>query len=249
MLKSEREQELLQLLQETGYSSVRALSQRLYTSESTIRRILAELSRKGLVRRSYGGVEPLEHFSPAAAFHARAKEHTDAKEEIARKAAELVPDGSIVFLDQSTSAYYLAEALQRKKGLTVVTNNIEIASLLSRTDFDIFVSGGQLSRQMRMCLVGEDAHSTFRQIHGDFAFFSARSLSDDGIVSDCNREEICVRNAMLKNAKYKVFLCDSSKFGSLSGFRQCHLSQLDFLISEGDQASRFADCCDSLRTL
>lgn len=249
MLRSEREQELLELLGETGYASVREMSRKLYTSESTVRRILGSLEEKGLVSRSYGGAQLQEHYSQADPFSTRAKNHIEAKRVIAGKAAALVPDGAIVFLDQSSTAYFLAEALLKKKALTVVTNSLETAALLARTDFDVFVSGGSLSRQMRMCMVGEDAQRIFREIHGDFAFFSARSLSDEGIISDCYREEICIRRTMLENAACRAFLCDSSKFGTQSGYRQCALSDVDLLISDTDCSQRFSHWEDKLRIL
>ena len=249
MLKIEREQEILNALRGTGHVSVRQLSESLYTSESTVRRILTNLEGRGLIRRTYGGAELLENHTHAPSFSARARQNISAKREIALKAATLVTDGSIVFLDQSTTSYYLADVLKKKKSLTVVTNNIEIAVVLMQTEFEVYVSGGRLSQQMRMCLVGEDAHRIFTEINADFAFFSAKSLSEDGIISDCSREEIYVRNAMLKNANRRVFLCDSTKFGGQSGYRQCSLSDVDILVSEGDNAQRFADHCESLTVL
>ena len=84
-------------------------------------------------------------------------------------------------------------------------------------------------------------------IYADFAFFSTRSLSADGIVSDCNRDEINVRNAMLKHAKCKVFLCDSSKFDSAAGYIQCTLQDLDVMISEEDTASVYGERFPKLR--
>ena len=249
MLKLEREQEILDVLRENGKTSVKQLSDRLYTSESTVRRILAELERKGVVRRSYGGAELMESHNHVASFRSRARENMEAKEQIAQKAAELVRDGSIVFLDQSTSSYHLAAALRKKRDLTVVTNNVEIAALLAETDFDVYLSGGRLSKQMRMCLVGDDAQRIFREINADFAFFSARSVSAEGMVSDCDREEIWVRNAMLRNTRCRVFLCDSSKFDSLSGYRQCDLSELDVLVTEGNCGLQFATDFPKLRIL
>lgn len=240
MLKIEREKEVLHVLMERGDVSVHELSKVLYTSESTIRRILTTLEKKGLVHRTYGGAELAETPSHVPIFSDRAKENTAAKQEIARKAAALVQEGSIVFLDQSSSSYFLANELRNKKQLTIVTNNLEIASLLARTELQVYVSGGRLSREMRMCLVGEDAQKIFLEINADFAFFSARSLSEDGTLSDCDRDEICVRNAMLKNAKCRVFLCDSSKYGTTSGYRQCSLDDLHMLISDGKSAQRFA---------
>ena len=249
MLKNEREQEILNALRGAGYVSVHKLSQSLYTSESTVRRALANLEEKGLVKRTYGGAEILENHSHAASFGARAYHNVDQKRDIARKAAQLVNDGSIVYLDQSSTAFYLANELMNKRNLTVMTNNIEILSLLARTDFTVFSSGGRLSESNRMCLVDTEAERSFDGVYADYAFFSAKSLSEDGVISDCLREEISVRNAMLRNASMKVFLCDSKKFGTRSGYRQCSLLDLDYLISEGKEAFRYQDKFPRLNVL
>lgn len=249
MSRAQRDRELMDILRERGNTSVQDLSKLLYASEATIRRILSDLESKGLIRRTHGGAELFENFTHVASFRSRIRLNASAKREIAQKAAALVFDGSIVFLDQSSTAYYLAEELMKKSGLIVVTNNIEIAVLLSQTSFEVFVSGGHLCGETRTCLVGDDSHRIFHEINADFAFFSARSLSEDGMISDCNRDEIFVRNAMLKNTKCSVFLCDSSKYGSTSGFRQCSLSDLDVLISEGCHSGQFAQTHQHLQLL
>jgi len=241
MLKNEREQEILTMLRQDGYISVKTLSEKLYASESSIRRALTGLEGKGLVRRTYGGAELLEHHTNVVSFGARAHHNIDAKKDIARKASELVRDGSIVFLDQSSTALFLAEKLMEKASLTVVTNNLQILSLLSQTAFTVYSSAGRLSESNRMCLVGVDAQKTFDSIYADFVFFSANAISADGIISDCNREEVFARNAMLANADRKVFLCDSEKFEKHSAFRQCCLGDVDILISEDDTAIRWKD--------
>ena len=239
MLKNEREQEILAILRDGGYMSVKSLSEKLYASESSVRRALTGLEGKGLVRRSYGGAELLEQYTNVVSFGARASHNISAKKEIAQKAAALVRDGNIVFLDQSSTALFLAEKLMEKTALTVVTNNLQILSLLARTTFTVYSSAGRLSESNRMCLVGADAQKTFESIYADFAFFSANALSDDGIVSDCNREEIFVREAMMENADQKLFLCDSEKFGKHSAYRQCALGDVDYLVSEGDTARQY----------
>lgn len=240
MKEKTRDQQILDILKEQGHTRVQELCGQLYLSEATVRRCLAGLERRGLIRRTHGGAALLENYTHVSPFRSRIILNSAAKRQIAEKAAALVSDGSIVFLDQSSTAFYLAEKLAEKKALTVVTNNIEIAACLSQTDFDVFLSGGQLCRSARMCLVGADAEQTFRQFHADFSFFSTRSLSDSGTLSDCNREEIHVRNAMLENAAKKVFLCDSSKFGTTSGHIQCTLSDVDLLISEAGFAQKYA---------
>lgn len=249
MLKNEREQEILNILRSTGYATVRTLSEQLYTSESSIRRALASLEVKGAARRSYGGVELLENHTNVISFGVRSHQNVAAKQAIARKAAPLVSDGSIVFLDGSSTAFYLAAELMRKSALTVVTNNTEILNLLSQTKFTVYCSGGRLSDANRMCLVGPDAQKTFTGIFAQYAFFSSKALSADGIITDCTREEVFVREAMLQNAEKRVFLCDSEKYDIHSGYRQCSLSDIDILVSEGSHGERFQSRFPNLTVL
>lgn len=249
MLKNEREQEILTVLQSTGYATVKFLSEQLYTSESCVRRALTGLSEKGLVRRSYGGVELLRSHTNVTSFGARTHQNAAAKQAIAQKAAPLVPDGSIVFLDGSSTSFYLAAQLLHKTGLTVLTNNTEILNLLAQAKFKVYCSGGQLSETNRTCLVGPDAQRSFAGIYAQYAFFSSNALSSDGVITDCTREEVAVRETILQNAQKKIFLCDSSKFDTVSVYRQCDLSQIDTLVSENDQAKRFATAFPNLQVL
>ena len=157
MYQNERELEIQKILSREDYVTVKQLSQWLYTSESSIRRDLASLERRGLVKRSYGGVELVKSSTQVLPFSARAHYNIPAKKIMARKAAALVHEGDIVFLDQSSSAFFVAGELQRRGDITVVTNNVEIISLLSQSEMEVVSCGGFLSKTNRNCLVGDDA--------------------------------------------------------------------------------------------
>lgn len=237
MLNKEREREILHLLKDSnGFVTVKHLCQALYASESSVRRDLKALEQQGLVKHIYGGAQLVGGFSGIITFDHRTRQNVSAKRAIARKAATLVHEGSIVFLDQSSTAFYLAEELANRASLTVVTNNAEILLLLSRGSTKVVSSGGRLSEENRNCLLGGDACRTFENIYADIMFFSAHSLSPRGVIGDCDREEILVRDAMLRNAKTRVFLCDSSKIGRHSPYRQCALGEVDVVVSETPEA-------------
>ena len=87
MYQNERELEIQKILAQTGYVSVQELSQQLYTSPSSIRRDLTALEKRGLVRRSYGGVELVKNSSQILPFSTRAHQNIPAKKIMARKAA------------------------------------------------------------------------------------------------------------------------------------------------------------------
>ena len=241
MHNREREQEILNILKTSGgFVTVRQFCQALFASESSIRRDLQALEDQGLVKRSYGGASLCGSYSTIVTFNHRTRQNIAAKREIAKKAAALVRDGDLVFLDQSSTAFYLAEELTRLGSITVVTNNIEILMLLSGSGLKVMASGGFLSGENRNCLMGGDSQRTFESVYADWLFFSVKALSHDGTVADCSREEINVRHAMLQNAENKVLLCDSSKYGLRAPYRQCGLRDVDYLISEGSHAQRFS---------
>lgn len=243
MYKNERENEILKLLNSERYLTVKQLSEILYASESSIRRDLTSLENQGMVSRSYGGVSLVKNSSQVIPFSARAHHNLSAKKIIAAKAASLIHDGDIVFLDQSSSAFFVAYEILKKSNITVVTNNIEIIAFLSRADVEIISSGGILSRANRNCLLGSDAHQIFENIHANVLFFSAKALASDGVIYDCVREEVCIRNTMLANAEKKVFLCDSEKIGQYAGYKQCTLEDIDFLITESDSTEVLQQSC------
>ena len=250
MLKNEREREILNILKiRDGFTTVKELCKALYASESSIRRDLTALESRGVVKRTYGGAELVTNFSAGISFDNRFHHNIEAKKIIAKKAAQLVKDGDVLFLDQSSTAFYLANEISKNASLTIITNNIEILSLLTNSKIKTISSGGFLSSENRSCLVGSDAEYIFNNTYADMVFFSTKSLSDDGVISDCAREEVAVRNVMLKNAAKKVFLCDSEKFGTHSAYKQCTLKEVDYLVCENENAKKFISHSDSLIVL
>ncbi len=240
MLNREREQEILNILKlSNGFATVKYLCDTLYVSESSIRRDLQSLEKRGLLKKTYGGAELISNFSNIITFNERTQQNVIEKRAIVSKAASLIKDGDIVFLDQSSTAFYLANEIIHRSGLTIVTNNTEILIRLANSNLRVMSSGGYLSNENRNCLIGGDAINTFSSTYADIMFFSAKSINSEGIISDCSREEIVVRNAMMKNAATKVFLCDSSKFDTHSAFKQCDLHDVDYFISEDDKAQDF----------
>lgn len=250
MIKSEREQEILNIMKASGgFATVKKLCEALYASESSIRRDLTRMEQGGLIKRSYGGAEMIRNYSGAINFNYRYSHNVEEKKLIAEKAATLIKDGDIIFMDESTSAFYLASHIRDKSSVTVITNNVEIINLLAETNITLVSSGGYLSRENRTCFVGVDAQRVFENTYADIMFFSCKSLSDDGVISDVTREEVLIKQAMINNAAKRVFLCDSGKFGTRSAYRQCTLKDIDVMISENTSAERFSDYFEYLTVM
>ena len=249
MLKNERQNEIIQILNQKGFVSVTELSELLYASESSIRRDLSRLEERGIVKRSYGGAECIVSPSHVLPFDTRNCDFVDEKDAIAKKALKLIKDGDVIFIDQSSTCYFLALYLRSMKDITVVTNNIEIVSLLSKTNITVHCTGGVISKNNNNCLIGGSAQSAFERVFADIVFFSSRAVTDDGVITDCTEEEIYLRAAMLKNARKKVFLCNGDKLGSTAPFVQCTLGDIDTVISESNAFARFKEKYPKLEIL
>lgn len=238
-MKQNQERELLEFLEEKQYATVEELSEKLFISQSSIRRKLGVLQEKGLVIRTHGGAKILEANNFVPTFSFRSHLNSNEKKKIALKAISLVKDGDVVFLDGSTSAFFMAEYLKSFKNLKVITNGIDTLSLLSKNKIDAYSTGGRISDTNRSALVGQIALNTVKNFHADVAFFSAHSVSESGEIYDCFEEENYLRCEMMKNTTKKVFLCDSSKLGFTSPYKLCSINDVDCFISDKDISSFF----------
>ena len=125
------------------------------------------------------------------------------------------------------------------KGITVITNNVEVLGFMSQSSINVICSGGLQLSPNRYALVGPIAEETFKNIHADWAVFSARSLTENGQIYDVHYNETALRKVMLENAEKKLFLCDSSKLDTKSTYYQCSLADIDYMVCDSKEAKQY----------
>lgn len=241
MYKCEREDEIIALLNETEYATVEYLSRKMNISASSIRRDLKNLEERGLVNRSYGGVKIANAMGKRIPFSLRSHENSTQKKQIAKAAASLIHMGDVIFLDGSSSAYFVAELLPAISDVTVITNSIDAMSCLARYDIKAYCTGGNMSPENKGVLVGDYTLEFLRKIRADIAIFSVQAVASNGDFYDCYAEEVAVRRMMIKNAKHRVLLCDSSKLDKTSTFYQGNVEEIEHIISDTNLSDFFTD--------
>lgn len=230
---------ILEILQECKYITTQELAEKTFSSYSSVRRDLEELEDSGLINRSYGKVELANRNSLLVSYPIRINKNSAQKNIIAKKAASLIKEGDTIFIDPSSSCSFFAKELFHMKGITVITNNVEVLSFMSQSNIDVICSGGLQTAPNRYALVGPIAEETFRNIHADWAVFSARSVTEDGQIYDVHYNETALRKVMLENAEKKLFLCDSSKLGTNSTYYQCCLADIDYMACDSKEVKRY----------
>ncbi len=231
MIQYERRRNILEYLKTEETATVKELAEKVYASEASVRRDVEALEQDGLVRRIWGGVTYMGAQNGVVPINVRDTDNAANKNMIAKRAAELIPDGATVFLDASSTVRRIIKHLGNKRDLTVITNNQRIFEEAENLDAKLYSTGGFYNRKNH-AFTGPLAEEYVRGVYADIFFFSSQGISEDGEITDASEEETSLRRAMLERSKQKYFLCDSSKIGIKKLFTVCQKSELDGIICD-----------------
>ena len=230
MLQLQRQNDILELLKKEKNLTVKELCAALYCSPATVRRDLADLEAQGMIRRSFGGAILNESFFDQQPLSIRGIKNVDKKQHIAARAATLLHGGETIFVDASTTSYFLASYLKDIPDLTVITNNPHLNIALSGLRIKNYCTGGKML-DSSVALVGSEADHFVRGIRADAFFFSARGYAD-GVITDSSKEERDIKITMLQHSAKHYFLCDASKLGQTYPYIVADQSSIDQIFSE-----------------
>lgn len=181
----------------------------MQTSESTIRRDLAELERQGLLKRVHGGAEHLRFLSKEESMQEKAIKHVPEKQAIAKRALLQVQDRETIFLDAGTTTAFLIEGLAQKS-IRVVTNSIHHAARLVDLHVPTLMIGGQIKETTDAC-IGASALEQVQALNFDRAFMGMNGLDQNWFYTP-DPEEAALKKAVLQNTSKAYVLVDSSKY-------------------------------------
>jgi DeoR/GlpR family transcriptional regulator of sugar metabolism len=245
MTRYTRKEEIITHIKEKRVCAVEELQEKFAVSLSTIHRDLNLLEREGRINKYYGKVTLKEEKD---FFHSRIKVNVELKRKMAKKALEFVENSDCIFLDNSTTVYYLAESLCTSffKDVLVVSNSALTMELFLKNKYIDFVStGGKLDKDF-YCFVGPQALKALDDFNGNKFFFSTLSISPEGGISDIYfPDEISIKNKMHEKAQKSFLLVDSTKFGKVSTIKWFELRDVGHIITDSgiseEHLQRFRD--------
>lgn len=232
MRQNTRHQKIISLVKEEGFVSTEVLVEHFSVSPQTIRRDLNELAENNLVRRHHGGASLLESSVVNDSYLNRKQKTAKEKMIIAQAMAKLIPNGSSLFIDIGTTSEALAHALLNHVNLRIVTNNLNVATILmQKPDFRIIVAGGEV-RNKDAGVVGEATVDFIKQFRMDFGIVTISGLDMDGSLLDFDYHEVRVTQAIIECSQ-KVFLpVDHTKFGRHAMVNIGNVNQVNKLFTD-----------------
>lgn len=239
MLPLERQNKILQILEQRQVITVDELCSLLYSSGATIRRDLQILENNGVIRRTHGGAMHIDVGAQDFPMTLREQENLSAKETLAQKAFPLIKDGQTLFMDSSSTVCRLARRLTGFQRLRVITNGLKTASILAEIDgIEVYHTGGRL-RDNAMSFTGTQAIEFVRMFNADYAFISCRGVDPEVGVTDSDEGEANLKRIYIQNAKRVVLLCDSSKLGQRFFCKISPLESIWKIITNGHLSEEY----------
>ena len=241
MLAAERRRVITERIKATGQVVVSTLSTEFQVSEETIRRELEWLEKEGIATRIYGGAVLNGNDRIAPPYSIRKNTSIEPKIDIARHLARLVHDGDTLMVDESSTAAYAVRALRQKKGITLITNSMELLEEMNGQDtWNIISTGGTVKHDV-LAQVGPHALRTVRSYHVRYAILSCRGINDRLGLADSDDAVVEVKQAMIASCDCAVLLADQRKFDRDGLVALGSLELVDKLITDSMPSQQWVE--------
>ncbi|MDX1784724.1 MAG: DeoR/GlpR family DNA-binding transcription regulator [Roseovarius sp.] len=240
-MNSHRREHILHMLNTHDRVNVATVAAELNVSDETVRRDLKNMESEGLLRRVHGGAI---NVSPSRDAPKAEREQKQAREKgiIAQLAVRLISDHTAIFLHIGTTIEMLARQLGRFTDLKVYTTSLSVAQIAR--DFPgvtVHLAPGQL-RRVEGDLVGYDTVAYLQGYNFATAFMGVAGVDAERGFMDFEEDEVRIRQALLKCARNKVVLADSSKFGKTANMCTAPFSAIDRFVTDRPPDPDFERC-------
>lgn len=237
MKRATRLEKLKKIITQQGFCSVSECLKHIDASDSTIRRDLSFLEKQGFIERYHGGAVDFAMLSQIKRFKVNRK----AKEEIAKKAAELIKDYQIIIMGAGSTVSILGNYLMNKKGLRIITPSISLARQLSNnSEFKIILTGGEVDLEGHS-MTGHLAELAIKQIKADTCILSCDSISSSLEVMNVSFEIASLKKYILEASTQKILIADHTKFGAVNMASIGSISQFDKIVVDSKLDARYLE--------
>ena len=247
MRLKKRQTEILKIISLEKSVKVDELASTYQVTEQSIRRDLNEICSRGLAIRTHGGARIVNSISNIE-YDKRRLVSSEAKDNIGKLAAELIPNNCSLMLNIGTTTEQVARSLFSHKNLVVISNNVNITNtLIGSNPKELILAGGAI-RLSDGAIVGDSTVDFISNYKADFAVIGASALDEDGSILDFDPREVAVAKSILENSRKKILVCDSSKFKINAPHRISNICNIDIFVTDTKPPKHFRDLANKNNT-
>lgn len=232
MALNQRRIKILEMIKEDGHAKVQTLSQIFGVSEVTIRQDLEALEKMDLVQREHGGAFLKDFGNIVRTGKVFNQTHLQEKQEIAKKAVSLINEGDVIILDSGSTTTEVAKLLVGYSELTVITNAINIASILGENPgITLIVTGGEF-KAPTLSLTSDIAAKTLKDLHAAKLFLATAGISPTMNLTYPSLSDLIVKKTMIDISDKVYLVADSHKVGVSAFATLGPITVVDCLITD-----------------
>ena len=229
---TDRQLQILQLLDRQQRISVAELCATFEISEATARRDLENLASQGKLQRVHGGAIVLNQAPPEQPILQRQNEQADEKMRIGQAAAALVQPGETVFLGSGTTVLEAARALRSRRDLTVLTNSLPVVNALAGAEGITVICLGGMLRESELSFIGHITEQALAEVRADKVLLGTRAISLEYGLTHEYLPETMTDRAILKAGQEIIVLADHTKFGRAATVRLAPLESIRTIVTD-----------------
>ncbi len=227
---------ILKRLEKYGNVEVKQLSMELGVTEKTIRQDLIRMEKLGYLKRVHGGAVINAKESQDALSNSLRSINLGCKEQIAQAAFDYLRNnnssGTIIFIDAGTTNYELSKLMRNLDNLTIITNDLLIASRLSNMVGNLHLTGGTLSNNVNRYLTGSDAISMINNHFASVCFIGTSSIDPDLGLYTQTDDDAQIKRAIISRSSTTICLADHTKFAKTSFVKFAESTDFDIIITD-----------------
>lgn len=221
----------MEYIRQRGAVQVDPLARAFSVTPQTIRRDLNSLYKLELLQRVHGGAvirDSVENLG----YRARKEIMKEEKDAIAQRAAQIIPNNSSLIINIGTTTEKVAEHLCDHSDLLVITNNINVASILwPTTSFEVMIASGTI-RHEDGGIVGSSTEDFINRFKVDYAVIGCSAIDKDGEILDYDLREVRVAQTIMRRARHVILVTDSMKFNRTAPIKLGELNQIEHLVTD-----------------
>ncbi|MCP3944404.1 MAG: DeoR family transcriptional regulator [Desulfobacteraceae bacterium] len=227
-----RHEEIISLIKSNGFVTVEEMAKVFKVTPQTIRRDINFLDSEGYISRYHGGAGR-SISTENVAYRYRKEFLLNEKNKIAKTVASIIENNTSLFINIGTTTEHVAiELVNHKKKLRVITNNLNVAAIMSKQeDFEVIITGG-IVRSKDRGITGETTIDFIRQFKVDIGIIGISGIDLDGTLLDFDFREVHIARTIMENSRKVYLVTDHSKFGRNAMVKLGNITEIHTLITD-----------------
>lgn len=237
LLAEERKKRIVDLIEDHGQVKVNDLAKEFNVSMETVRRYLEELEYEKKLKKVYGGAVKVESSIIEPSMFEREIVRIEEKKRISMKAASLIKEGEVIFIDEGSTTLQMVSSLKDLSDVTVITNSFPVTTMLmdyaNKQLFKgeiIFLGGYVRSKHFRSS--GSLAENMAKEFYVDKAFIAIDGVHPVSGITSFDLEKCLLSKIFINNANETIVLVDHSKIDVKANYKIESLKLIDYILSD-----------------